>query len=165
MLWWEAILLAVPLALTWMVVTGQPNLGGFFVGYLLSVLVLRLLKSQPVDLSARKLPGQLWALLVYSLTLTRDIWLSSIDVTRRVLARQMPLKPGIIAVPTQDANQSEAVAAFSAHGITITPGELVVDFEGKHTMFVHCLDVDASSASAAAAQSERLRLLNRIFGR
>ena len=56
-------------------------------------------------------------------------------------------------------------SAFSAHGITITPGELVIDFDGSRAMYVHCLDVEASAASAPGAQAKRLKLLRRIAGR
>ena len=62
------------------------------------------------------------------------------------------------------SDENDVIAAFSAHGITITPGELVVDFDGARTMFVHCLDVEASAQSAPAAQAKRLQLLRRILG-
>jgi multicomponent Na+:H+ antiporter subunit E len=161
----EAVVLAVPLALVWMVVTSKVTLDSFSVGFTLALAIILLLKRQAIPVNGRRLPAQVWALMIYTLTLCRDIWLSSVDVTKRVLHPALPLKAGILRVPTQDPNESEVVAAFSAHGITITPGELVVDFEGKHTMFVHCLDIEASSHNAHAAQAKRLRLLNRILGR
>jgi multicomponent Na+:H+ antiporter subunit E len=161
----EALILAVPFAVAWMFVTSQLSLGSFVVGLVLGFAVMLLLKSSQTKLSVRQLPDQLWALLIYSVTLCRDIWLSSVDVAKRVLNPDLPMNPGILAVPTQDPNESEAISAFSAHGITITPGELVVDFEGKHIMYVHCLDVEASSQSAHIAQTKRLKLLNRILGR
>jgi multicomponent Na+:H+ antiporter subunit E len=98
-------------------------------------------------------------------TLGHDIWLSSVDVARRVLNPDMPLNPGILRVDTQDEDESDITAAFSAHGITITPGELVVDFDGSLTMYVHCLDMEESAKHAVAAQARRLKLLRRIIGR
>jgi len=161
----EAVVLAVPLAVVWMIVTAKVTLDSFAVGSVLGLAIILLFRSQSMTLNWRRLPSQVWAFTVYMLTLCRDIWLSSVDVTRRVLHPDLPLKPGILRVPTQDPHESEVVAAFSAHGITITPGELVVDFEDKHTMFVHCLDVEASNQSAHTAQAQRLKLLNRILGR
>jgi multicomponent Na+:H+ antiporter subunit E len=161
----EAIILAVPFAVTWMFVTAKLSVESFFVGFVLGFALMLLLKSNQTKLNLRKLPDQTWALTIYTLTLFRDIWLSSVDVAKRVLNPSLPMNPGILAVPTQDPNESEVVSAFSAHGITITPGELVVDFEGKHIMYVHCLDVEASSQSAPGGQTKRLKLLNRILGR
>jgi multicomponent Na+:H+ antiporter subunit E len=160
----EAVI-AVPLAVTWMLVTAHFSLESFVVGFAVGLAIMVLLKSNSPAMQARRLPDQVWAFGIYTLTLCRDIWYATWDVTKRVLNPAMPMKPGIISVATEDENDSEVVAAFSAHGITITPGELVVDFDGKHTMFVHCLDVEASSQSAPGAQAARLKLLNRILGR
>jgi multicomponent Na+:H+ antiporter subunit E len=159
------LLLAVPMALLWMVISGSISLGSFVVGFALGFAVLYLMKTENIQLEWRKLPDQIAALFVYTATLMRDIWLSSMDVLKRVLDPELPMNPGMIAVPTQDDSESDFIAAFSAHGITITPGELVVDFEGSHTMYVHCLDVDASGQSANAAQTKRLKLLRRIEGK
>jgi multicomponent Na+:H+ antiporter subunit E len=157
-------LLAVPMAGLWMIVSGGISAGSFFVGYVLGFAILMMLNVNQIKINFRKLPDQIMAFGIYTVTLMRDIWLSSMDVAKRVLDPNMPMKPGMIAVRTQDVNEGDFTAAFSAHGITITPGELVVDFDGKHTMYVHCLDVDASSQSADNAQTKRLSLLKRIQG-
>lgn len=161
----EAVILAVPLSFTWMVVTARFSIDSFFVGFLIGLAIMLLLKSKQTKINVSKLPSQTWALIIYTVTLCRDIWLSSVDVTKRVLNPALPMNPGILAVETQDPNHSEVVAAFSAHGITITPGELVIDFGGKDIMYVHCLDVEASSQSAPGGQTKRLALLNKILGR
>lgn len=57
------------------------------------------------------------------------------------------------------------MAALSAHGITVAPGELVVDFEDSHIMLVHCLDAEEAAKSIFEAQARRLRLFERILGR
>lgn len=158
-------ILAVPLGVIWMVVTSSINPGSFLVGFLVGFAILLCIKTQKVEINYQKLPKQMVALAIYTVTLLRDIFMSSIDVAKRVLDPDLPLNAGIITVPTQDENESEFTAAFSAHGITITPGELVVDFEGTHAMYVHCLDVNASSQNADAAQTKRLKLLNQIMGK
>ncbi|MBC7814869.1 MAG: Na+/H+ antiporter subunit E [Burkholderiales bacterium] len=159
-----SILLAVPLAVIWMMVTMSVSVESFIVGMLLGFAILLLLRSEHPSLQWRKLPDQLIAFVVYTVTLGRDVVMSSFDVAKRVLKSEMPLRPGIVAIATQDLNENEAIAAFSAHGITLTPGELVLDFEGSHTMFVHCLDVEASSQNGPGAQTKRLLLLRRIMG-
>lgn len=159
-----SVLLAVPLAVIWMTVTTNVSLESFGVGMLLGLAILLLLRNQHPSFHWRKLPDQLIAFVVYTVTLGRDVVMSSLDVAKRVLKSEMPLNAGIVAIETQDIAESEAIAAFSAHGITLTPGELVLDFEGSHTMFVHCLDVEASSQNGPGAQTKRLHLLRRIMG-
>ncbi|MEO8610164.1 MAG: Na+/H+ antiporter subunit E [Chloroflexota bacterium] len=159
------LLFAAPMAVVWMIITSSISPGSFLVGFLLSSAILQMLKLQEVEINYRRLPDQLAALVVYTFTLARDIWMCSVDVAKRVLNPNMPMNPGIIAVYTQDKDESDFTAAFSAHGITITPGELVVDFDGSHTMYVHCLDVEASSNNAVSAQTKRLKLLRRILGK
>lgn len=157
--------LAVLFSVIWMIVTASVTIGSFAVGFVLGFAVILTLKLENVPMNFRRLPDQLVAFVVYMVTLMRDIWNCSIDVAKRVLNPNMPMNPGIIAVRTQDPDESDFAAAFSAHGITITPGELVVDFDGSHTMYVHCLDVEASSQNADTGQAKRLKLLRRIMGR
>jgi multicomponent Na+:H+ antiporter subunit E len=155
------------MGVAWMVLTSTFTLEGFIVGLVVGFAVLLLISgggetAQP--LNPRKIPGQLWALGVYSLILTRDIWLSGVDVAKKALSPRLALRSGIIAVPTQDATKDASIAALSAHAITITPGELVVDFDGAETMYVHCLDCETSARTAPGAQARRLALLKRILG-
>ena len=158
-------LFAIPMAVMWTIVTASINPGSFFVGFALSFAILLMLRLEKIEVNYRRLPDQFAALVVYTITLFRDIWMSSVDVAKRVLNPNLPMNPGIIAVSTQDTDESDFTAAFSAHGITITPGELVVDFDGSHTMYVHCLDAEASSHNAPGAQTKRLKLLRRILGK
>jgi multicomponent Na+:H+ antiporter subunit E len=158
---------AIPMALMWVLLTGRLTLDSFLVGYLVSfALLLGILRNHALreGMMGRSLPGRLVTLVVYTLTLFRDIFLSGIDVAKRVLAPTLLLRPGILAVPTQDPDEHAVVAALSAHSITITPGELVVDFDENRVMYVHCLDVEASAANADRAQVRRLEMLRRILG-
>jgi multicomponent Na+:H+ antiporter subunit E len=157
------LLMALPLALGWMVVTTQFNPGGLLIGYVLSLLALLFIRPPVERIAWGRLPAQVVALVVYILTLFRDIFLSSIYVVRLALASRLDLNPGIMRVPTQDRAQRETTAALSAHNITITPGELVVEFEENHAMLVHTLDVTTSSAKADANQARRLRMLERML--
>lgn len=155
---------SIPLAFTWTLVTQNMSFGGLFVGWLIGMALSLLLRSESTTVRWQSLPDQFIALVIYLLTLFRDIWLSSLDVTRRVLSPTLMVNPGILAVPTQEDSGSDLIAAFSAHGITITPGELVVDFDvDGQIMYVHCLDIDASVQTAPAAQTKRLALLRSIL--
>ena len=159
------LLLALPLAAFWMGVSNLVTLESFLVGYALALGGLLLFRPQRWTVRWRKLPGQLAALMFYAILLYWDILLSGIDLARRVLSRDMRLKPGIIAVPIQDPDNSPLIAALSADVVTLTPGELVVEIEGRAVMYVHCLDVEAVEDRAASIQAKRLRLMQRILGR
>lgn len=158
------LFLALPLALFWMILVGRAEIASFIIGYVLAFVVMLLIRPR-IRVHPARLPGQLVMLVIYSVVLFRDIVLSSIDVTRRVLDPRMPLKQGIIAVNTQDDAEDGLAAALSAHGITITPGELVVAFEDRHTMYVHCLDIEDSAPRLDTDQAKRLFMLKRILGR
>jgi multicomponent Na+:H+ antiporter subunit E len=157
------VVIGALLTFVWVAITAQFNGGGVLIGAIISLAVLAALRPSPRPLQISRLPMQIAGAIVYLLVLFRDIVRSSVDVARRALSPQMGLNPGVIAVATQDADASEIVAALSAHNITITPGELVVDFDDNHTMYVHCLDVRTSAENADAAQHKRLRMLNRML--
>src|SRR5688572_3006843 len=95
-------LLAVPMALLWMIISGSISLGSFGVGYVLAFAILFLMKTENIQINWRKLPDQVAAFCVYVITLLRDIWLSSMDVLKRILDPDLPMNPGMIAVATQD---------------------------------------------------------------
>lgn len=155
---------AVVIAIVWVLITNRVSLESFLVGLVFGLL-LAFLSPRRIVIDSRRLPQQLFALLVYTLMLARDITLSGLDVARRVLSPTMPLNLGIITVETQDEQRSPLVAALSADVITLTPGELVVEIEDNHILYVHCLDVERSSNNASHQQGQRLKVFKRILGR
>lgn len=158
------LLFALPFTLIWSMITSF-SLTNFALGLLLGVAIAVALDVEHHQISLRRMPGQFAALALYLMTLARETWLSSLDVTRHVLRREMKLRPGLLRVPIQDDQESEVMAALSAHGITVAPGELVVDFEDSHIMLVHCLDAEEAATGIIEAQARRLRLFERILGR
>ena len=155
---------ALALALAWSAIVGQLTAENLAVGFVLGLAIV-LIGPKPPPLKPRRVPGQVAALLLYVLILLRDIVLSGLDVARRVLSPDMRLKPGIIAVSTQDPERDPTVLALSANYISLTPGELVVEVREDHLMYVHCLNVDESAARADAQQARRLAILKRLQGR
>jgi multicomponent Na+:H+ antiporter subunit E len=158
------LVVAVVIAIVWMLITSRLSIESFLVGLVFGLLI-SLLSPRRIVIDGQQLPRQVVALVIYTLILARDIVLSGLDVARRVLSPTMPLNPGIIAVETQDEARSPLVAALSSDVITLTPGELVVEIEDNHILYVHCLDVERSSKHAAKQQTQRLKLLLRILGR
>ncbi len=168
-------LFALPMALMWLLLTNRLAVDSFLLGLVIGFLVLWANDFYPRQLCWRRLPGQFWALMIYTVILGRDIVLSSVDVARRVLSPELPCAPGIIAL-TPDVAAGD-IAGLSAHAISITPGELVVDFAtvpgatadpvpSAHRLFVHVLDVHGSTAEKLRHdQTQRERLLGQILGR
>lgn len=162
----SVLLLAVPLGLVWNILSNQLTLESFLVGYLMAVAILLLVGTYRIELRVRRLPIQLFWLGVYTMQLALDILLSGIDVALRVMSPTMRINPGIRLISTQDENKSPIISALSAHTITITPGEMVIDFrmDDECLMYVHCLDIEKSGPTLEQAQANRLRRIRRILG-
>jgi len=159
------VLSALLLGGVWMILTNQVNLGSFLVGTVLGLALVLLFKHQRRTVRWTNLPNQVWGLIVYILTLYRDILFSGVDVARRALSKDMRLKPGMVTIPTQDKEKTPWIAALSANSFTMTPGEVVVEIEDQSVLLIHSLDVEQSQQNAPHAQAHRLKLLNQILGR
>ena len=73
--------------------------------------------------------------------LAREILMSNIDVTRRILAREMPIKPTLRRVSaTPDSDMGRAIYANS---ITLTPGTTAINFTPDGDILVHALHEDS----------------------
>lgn len=131
-------------------------------GVLVCTAVTFLLPSQHYrQMSWRSWPSANWAFWRYVVMLVRDLVVSGIQVARIVLSPSMSIRPGIIAIPSQTS--SDLATAFSAHAITLTPGELVVEIDAEGVMYTHCLDVPYSAITLAESQERRRLLLEKIF--
>lgn len=156
--------LAIPIALLWMAVTGTVSLGAALVGYLLGLATLLVLRRLGLPLRRGIGFRQVGAALVYIWRLLADIVVSSLQVARLILTPRRRLQTGILAVPSGDTRDDQLLTALSAHGINISPGQLVIDIDELGTLYIHCLDLAASRPTIEAQQRERLRLLRGIVG-
>lgn len=130
-------------------------------GVLLSAVILRLLGVRVRRADFVRLPSALWALLRYIIWLVAAVVRSGLDVARIVLTPSLPIKPGVIAVPS--GSQSKLVTALSAHAMTIAPGEMVIAVDDHCVIYNHYLNVDQAE-EMATAQKRRVVLLEKIFG-
>jgi len=147
--------------LIYLAITANLEPSNLIVGLLIGVAITVIVKpvSQPLPLS--RLPGAILNLARYTLWLSIDIIRNGIRVARIVLDPRLPIRPGIIAIPS--GMKSELGVALSAHAITVTPGEQVVEIGDDGTMYTHCLDVVSSAAGAEEAQRKRRAMLESIF--
>jgi multicomponent Na+:H+ antiporter subunit E len=147
--------------LIYLALTANPEPSNLVVGLLIGLAVTAIVRPAGQPLSIRRLPAALFNLLLYAIWLSIDIIRNGIRVARIVLDPKLPIRPGIIAV--QAGMKSELGVALSAHAITVTPGEQVVEIGEDGTMYVHCLDVVNSAAGAEEAQRKRRAMLQSIF--
>ena len=163
-MWVPKIAFSLLICLVWIGITGQVSLDGLFVGFIVGFLTLALLHRVGVSLPKTVKLGQPIAVLIYTARILWNGLISSFQVVRLVLSPKIELKTGIVALPTGDTSEQQQLAALSAHGINMTPGQLVIDFDDEGTLYIHCLDLDASRPTLESEQARRLRLLRRIMG-
>jgi len=150
------ILLVIYLALT-----GNLQFSNIVLGTLVAAALSLLVRPQPGHTDLRRLPPAAWALVRYLAILAADVVKSGIGVARIVLDPALPIKPGIITIPS--CCESELGSALSAHALSITPGELVIGIDEAGVMYTHCLDATHSAEYTAQAQAMRRDLLSKIF--
>lgn len=151
-----ALLLILYLALT-----ASLELSNIVLGALVAAVVAALLRPVRQPTSLQPLPGALWALAKYFIIMLWELIVSGLQVAHIVLSPSLPIKPGIIAIPS--GTDSELATALSAHSITVTPGELVVEISDDGVMYTHVLDVSMSEAARLNAQEQRRGLLSKIL--
>ena len=163
----KRLVMALPLALGWTIYTAQPTPGNFLLGYFVSLVAVGATSFSGESFRLKNPPRQLYNLISYTLYMASEVLLAGIGVARIILSPSLPIKPGMSRVDTQDSSSSELISAASAHGITITPGELVVDFDESAdgvAMIVHSLNIDESAPKLDADQGTRLRRIREILG-
>ena len=156
------IQIAIPLFIVYLVLSGNVTIPNLVIGALVALGVSALLPLQDAaSIPGKRIPMFLWAMFRYVFVVIWDILKGGIATAHIVLSPNMPLKTGIIAIPS--GSESELGTALSAHAITLSPGELVVEMDDEGMMYTHCLDVDKSEIHVSEAQSLRRNLLSKMF--
>lgn len=167
-----AFFYAIPLAIIWIILTSNPTLPNLFIGYVLGLIIIWVVRTNtdlpPIgdQMVLKNVPGQFVAIISYVFILAVDIMRSGIDVAQRVLSPKMNIDPGMYVLRVHDPDERGIVEAISAHGITITPGSLVIDFdEDRDIVIVHVLDRNKwTVASLDDEQLVRVRRIHRMLG-
>jgi multisubunit Na+/H+ antiporter MnhE subunit len=151
------------LAVAYVLVTSNVEPSNWAVALVLATLLTLLLRPQFGPTHLRHLPRRVWALTRYLFVLAYDVLWNGLVVARIVLTPSLPIRPGILAIDSGYRSGDELGVALSAHGVTITPGEMVVEIGADGTMYTHCLDVVSSAPGAAEAQRRRRETYRQIF--
>ena len=131
------------------------------VGILIALIITMLLKQQFNPVSLRELPQTIFALIKYLGILIYDIVKGGLMVARIVWSRKVEIEPAIIAIPSEC--DSELATALSAHALSVSPGELVVEIGKDGVMYTHVLDAAQSSEYKDQAKKMRRDLLSKII--
>jgi multicomponent Na+:H+ antiporter subunit E len=151
----------VPAFLIYIGLTANFELSNLVVGALMAVMVGILVRPKRRAFHLRYLPGALVSLVKYIVLLLYDLIMSGVQVAQIVLNPKLPINPGIITIPVRC--ETELANALSAHAITLTPGELVIEMDEHGVMYTHILDMSREREYIDQAQSQRRDLLRRIF--
>ena len=170
---------SIPMAFLWMIMAKQFTIEGFIVGYVVGFGVLVIIRATTTQgdeiykpFSLMQLPKRIWSFIVYILDLALAVLISGTQVAFIAINPKNLneiIEPGVQKVSTQDPSKNIILSALSAHSITITPGELVIDFEidehGETVMLVHSLNMKASSQEKLNSdQTERLARIKEVMG-
>ncbi len=129
-------------------------------GAALAVGILLLIRPRVAALTPRQLVFSIATLLVYVLIIAWEVLKNGFVVARIVLTPSLPIKPGVIGIAS--GTDSRMAQALSAHSITITPGEFVLEMDQQGTLYIHSLDMDRTEPIAEQEQARRIRWLERI---
>lgn len=153
--------MTVLLWILYLALTASLELSNIVLGALVAALAALLLRPVRQPMGLQYLPGAVWALAKYTVILLWELIVSGLQVAHIVLSPSLPIKPGIIAIPS--GTDSELATALSAHSISVTPGELVVEISDDGVLYTHVLDVTQSEAARLNAQEQRRDLLSKIL--
>lgn len=160
----QFLLSAIPIAIVWVAITGKTSLDSIGLGYIIGLFVIWLMERMDIRFTGVKSIDRVVALVIYVLTILWTSFVSSVHVARMVLRPKIELKTGVIRLNTGDLSESQMLTALSAHGINMTPGEMVIEIADGGDLYVHCIDLEESRPVIEQEQEKRLKLLRRIVG-
>lgn len=149
------------LTLIYLMLSSNLELLNILTGVLISIGITSLLKPRIKHWSWRGIPTTIFALLKYLGILIYDIIKGGIIVAKSVWSPNYKIDPAIVAIPS--GCESELATALSAHAISVSPGELVVEIDEDGIMYTHVLDVTHSTEYKEQAQIMRRELLSKII--
>lgn len=95
-------------------------------------------------------PKYLGNAILYIFVFIKELVKANIDVAKRALNPKLPIKPGIVKVPTE--MKSDYGLAMLANSITLTPGTITMDIaeeNGKNFIYIHWIDVATTDSKKA----------------
>ena len=145
------VALGLTLYVTWLLLSGVYQPLWFILGAISCAICVGIaLRMEVVD--RETYPVHLSVILPrYWLWLFKEIVLANIDVTKRILAPNLPINPQLFRVKATQHNELGKV--IYANSITLTPGTVTVDIDGDEFL-VHALS-DATKDDLETGEMDR----------
>ncbi|MEQ8427701.1 MAG: Na+/H+ antiporter subunit E [Gammaproteobacteria bacterium] len=89
----------------------------------------------------------------YGFWLLKEIVLANIDVIKRILDPKLPISPRLVDIPSTQVDELARVAY--ANSITLTPGTISIDVEGKY-IEVHTLSENGVEGLMTGEMDKRI---------
>ena len=156
------IIFGVKILLAYLALSTNISIYNTIFGIVVTLGVLALMPARQKAVQARDIPRGFKALVLYLIHMIKNTLVGGYQVARIVLDPSMPLRSGVVAVDP-DADH-ELGQALSAHAISLSPGELLVETDASGTMYIHSLNVEQTEKVTREEQKYRRKLLNLIFG-
>jgi len=135
LLFWTILLFAL-----WMVLTANFQIFNILVGIGVSFSIA-LLYTKLFTHKTFEFISPVW-FLVYLYVLLKNLIISNIQISKRILRPDMKLSPAIVAVKTN--LESDWKKLLLANSITLTPGTLTLDIKDD-MLFIHVIEYDEDS--------------------
>jgi len=135
LLFWTVLLFVM-----WMVLTSNFQIANILVGigvsFSIALLYLKLFTHKAFEFI-----NPFW-FIVYLFVLLKNLIISNVQISKRVLRRDMKLSPAIVAVKTD--LDSDWKKLLLANSITLTPGTLTLDIKDD-ILFIHAIEYHEGS--------------------
>jgi multicomponent Na+:H+ antiporter subunit E len=147
--------------IVYLAITANLEITNLVAGLLIGLAISLLIRPRGLEIGWRRVPGAVWSAVKYLFILIYDMLKSGVAVGRLILNPRLPIDPGIVVIDA--GSHSELSTALSAHAMTLTPGELVIEMNDQGQLFTHCLEAGKSAEYVVEAQKLRKELLSNIF--
>jgi len=134
-IFWNTLLFSL-----WLILSANLQTSNILIGLAISsaiaFLYIKMFQHQKFEMI-----NPFW-LLIYIITLFKNLILSNLQITKRVLSKDMKLNPAIVAIKTE--LKSDWKKLLLANSITLTPGTLTLDIQ-EDILYIHtieCKDIE-----------------------
>ena len=134
-IFWNTLLFSL-----WLILSANLQTSNILIGLAISsaiaFLYIKMFQHQKFEMI-----NPFW-LLIYIITLFKNLILSNLQITKRVLSKDMKLNPAIVSVKTE--LKSDWKKLLLANSITLTPGTLTLDIQ-EDILYIHtieCKDIE-----------------------
>jgi len=124
----------------WMVLTSNFQIFNIVVGMAVSFSIA-LLYTKLFIHKAFEFISPVW-FMIYLYVLLKNLIISNIQISKRILSKDMNLSPAIVAVKTN--LESDWKKLLLANSITLTPGTLTLDIKDD-MLFIHVIEYNEDS--------------------